>query len=257
MSSLAPTKRERPVNTLPSRTGLARWLTPMLSSTVGRKIVVALTGTALTGFVIAHMAGNLHIFQGRDALNSYAHMLKELGPLLWAMRLGLLACLILHMYCATTLKMQSVAARPIRYVYENTAQATLASRTMVQTGLVIFVFIVFHLVHYTFGWFGSVNGKNYLELQDPRSGWHDVYAMTVHGFSNPLVSILYIVAQAILWVHLSHGVASVFQTLGISTPRTWPFFRVLGFTVASIVVLGNIAIVVAVWFNIGLEAVPR
>jgi succinate dehydrogenase / fumarate reductase, cytochrome b subunit len=251
MSSLAPTKRDRPLNTLPSRSGLVGWLTPMLSSTVGRKIVVAVTGTALTGFVIAHMAGNLHIFQGRDALNSYAHMLKELGPILWAMRLGLLACLILHMYCSITLKMQSVAARPIRYVYENTAQATLASRTMVRTGVVIFVFIVFHLAHYTFGWIDRMpDGRNYLEVHDSLTGWQDVYAMTVHGFRNSLVSILYLIAQAILWVHMSHGVASVFQTLGISTPRTWPFFRLLGLTIASIVVLGNIVIVVAVWFNL-------
>jgi succinate dehydrogenase / fumarate reductase, cytochrome b subunit len=250
MSSLAPTKRERPLNTLPSGSGLVAWLAPMLSSTVGRKIVVALTGIALTGFVIAHMAGNLHIFQGRDALNSYAHMLKELGPILWAMRIGLLVCLVLHMYCSLSLKMRSVAARPIRYVHENTAQATLASRTMVQTGLVIFVFILFHLAHYTFGWIDTVDGKNYLDLRDPASGWQDVYAMTVHGFKNPVVSLLYIAAQAILWVHMSHGVASVFQTLGISTPRTWPFFRLLGLTVASIVVLGNIVIVVAVWANL-------
>ena len=251
MSSLAPTKRERPLNTLPSRTGLIAWLTPMLPSTVGRKLVVALTGTALTGFVIAHMAGNLHIFQGRDALNSYAHMLKELGPLLWTMRLGLLACLVLHMYCSITLKLQSMAARPIRYVYENTAQATLASRTMVQTGLVLFVFILFHLAHYTFGWIDRMpDGRNYLDVRDQLTGWQDVYAMTVHGFKNPVVSILYIAAQLILWVHMSHGVGSVFQTLGISTPRIWPFFRILGLTVASIVVLGNIAIVVAVWANL-------
>jgi succinate dehydrogenase / fumarate reductase cytochrome b subunit len=250
MSSLAPTKREQPLNTLPSRTGLVAWLAPMLSSTVGRKLVVALTGAALTGFVIAHMAGNLHIFQGRNALNEYAHMLKELGPLLWGMRLGLLACLVLHMYCSLTLKMQSVAARPVRYVYENTAQATLASRTMVQTGLVIFVFILFHLAHYTFGWIDSVDGKNYLDLRDRLSGWQDVYAMTVHGFKNPVVSILYIAAQLILWVHLSHGASSIFQTLGVSTPRIWPFFRILGLTVASVVVLGNIAIVVAVWANL-------
>jgi succinate dehydrogenase / fumarate reductase cytochrome b subunit len=220
----------------------------MLSSTVGRKFVVALTGFALTGFVIAHMVGNLHIFQGREALNEYAHFLKELGPILWAMRIGLLICLVLHMYCSLSLKMQSLAARPIRYVYENTAQATLASRTMVQTGLLIFAFILFHLAHYTFGWIDTVDGTNYLDLRDPK-GLQDVYAMTLHGFRNPVVSILYLIAQAILWVHMSHGVGSMFQTLGVSTPRTWPFFRILGLTVASIVAIGNIVIVVAVWAN--------
>ena len=200
------------------------------------------------------MAGNLHIFQGAErGSNGYANMLKDLGPILWAMRIGLLACLILHMYCSLTLKMQSVAARPIRYVHENTAQATLASRTMVQTGLLIFVFILFHLAHYTFGWIDTVDGKNYHSiLRDSADRLvEDVYAMAVHGFRNPVVSILYIAAQMILWVHLSHGASSIFQTLGVSTPRIWPFFHILGFlTIASIVVLGNIAIVVAVWANL-------
>ena len=245
MSSLAPTKRERPLNTLPSRTGLVPWLAAMVTSSVGQKFLVALTGLALTTYVIAHMIGNLHIFQGRDEINDYAHMLQSLGPVLWGMRLGLLACFVIHIWLSLTLKAKSVAARPTGYVYVNTARATLASRTMVQTGLLILAFVLFHLAHFTFAWVDKADGKNFLELM--HNGQRDVYTMVVYGFRNPLVSTLYLIAQAILWVHLSHGVASTFQSLGLSTPRTWPFFRILGYLVATIVAGGNIAIVVAVW----------
>src|SRR4051812_12849416 len=104
MSSLAPTKRERPVNTLPSQKGLCAWFQPLCTSTVGRKVLVALTGIILTGFVLGHMAGNLLIFKGPAALNAYAKMLKDLGGLLWAMRGFLLAALAIHMYCSLSLK---------------------------------------------------------------------------------------------------------------------------------------------------------
>src|SRR5689334_5687900 len=100
MSSLAPTKRERPVNTLPSRTGLAAWFGPLLASSVGSKFLVALTGIVLTGFVIVHMLGNLQVFAGSEALNAYAQMLKHNPAVLWGARLFLLAMLLLHLYKA-------------------------------------------------------------------------------------------------------------------------------------------------------------
>ncbi len=125
------------------------------------------------------------------------------GPGLWAARIGLLVFLVLHMYLSIRLKPGPAKARPIPYVHEETIQASLASRYMLQTGLVIFVFLLFHLAHYTFGWIGTrhawtVNPCSYLDLHDPLNGLHDVYAMTILGFHNPLVAILYIVAQIIL-----------------------------------------------------------
>ncbi len=134
----------------------------------------------------------------------------------------------------------------------------MASRTMIWTGLVIFAFLLFHLAHYTFGWIGTaqfmeggqVRHVSYLDLHDPLNdpnGRHDVYSMTILGFMNPVVSILYIVAQLLLLMHLSHGVASIFQTLGVNSPRWQAAIRGLSWAVALVVGLGNIGIVAAIW----------
>lgn len=252
MSSLAPTKRDFPANSLPSRTGLVGWLRPYLTSTVGTKMLVAVTGTLLTGFLVAHLAGNLKIFAGRDAINSYAQFLKDLGPLLWVARIGLLATVVVHLGLALALRKRSAEARPVAYAFQNTVQASIPSRTMAQTGLIILAFILFHLAHYTLGMIGTVqvNGQtvSYLSLKD-ELGRHDVYSMVIHGFRNPVVSVLYILAQLVLLMHLSHGIASVFQTLGLNTPRTGGAIRALGLLIAFAIVLGNIGIVLGVWFG--------
>ena len=246
MSSLAPTKRDHPTNSLPSRTGLAAWFQPYLTSTVGQKVLVAVTGSMLIGFVVAHMLGNLQVFAGRDKLNEYAKTLKSFGPLLWVMRGGLLTVFLVHILLALSLKKRSIDARPIRYVYDNVIQATLASRTMVQTGLLIFLFVLYHLAHFTLGWTQTADGTNFLALHDDK-GLHDVYAMVIAGFSNPLVSAIYLAAQAVLFLHLSHGIASVAQTLGLNTPRTAGAWRCAGLTIAGLIFIGNASIVVAVW----------
>ena len=236
MSSLAPTKRERPTNTLPSRAGLGHWLKPMLTSTVGNKVLVACTGTLLTGFVLVHMIGNLQIFLGAEKLNEYAKMLKSNGAILWGARSTLLLLFVVHLTLAIRLKMRSQGARPIGYIHQMTIQATWMSRNMVLTGLTILAFVVFHIAHFTLGW-----------VQD---GNHDVYNTVIAGFQNPFLSILYLIAQGLLFLHLVHGVSSVFQTLGLNTPRSQKAVKCLGCAVASIVLIGNCAIVFAVWFRI-------
>src|SRR5262249_12217361 len=122
-----------------------------LSTTVGSKFLVALTGLALTAFVFVHMVGNLLVFRGPEALNDYAEFLKSHGGLLWTARIGLLAAFVLHIWLTLRLKRRNLAARPTRYVHEETVQASWASRHMVLTGLVILAFVVFHLLHYTVG----------------------------------------------------------------------------------------------------------
>lgn len=254
MSSLAPTKRERPVNTLPSRTGLTAWIGPLLASSVGSKFLVALTGIVLTGFVIVHMLGNLQVFAGSEALNAYAQMLKHNPAVLWGARLFLLAMLLLHLYKAVTLKSRALAARPIGYSYKNTARASLASRTMVITGLVILVFLVFHIAHYTLGVVHTANGVNYLDLHDPKdpaaNPRHDVYRMVISGFTTPWISILYLLAQIPLFMHLQHGAGSLFQTLGLNTPRTNGAVKVFAWLVALAVCGGNVLIVLGVWMGV-------
>ena len=252
MSSTAPSKRERPTNSLPTGKGLLDWLKPVLASTVGGKFLVALTGLALTGFVIAHMAGNLQIFLGPDAINEYAKKLKDLGPLLWFMRIGLLTVFVIHITLVVRLNLRSTAARPIGYAHPQTVQATFASRTMVYSGLLILAFTIFHLAHYTFGAlpFTDTDGvsKSVFDLKD-RLGRHDVYRMMILGFSNPIYAGLYIVAQLFLMLHLSHAVASIFQTLGLNTPRTQSMWKCFGWGITLLVGGGNIAIVLAVWLG--------
>ena len=261
MSSTVPSKRERPTNSLPSGKGLLDWLLPVFASTVGGKFLVALTGLALTGFVIVHMAGNLQIFLGAEAINEYAKKLKDLGPLLWIARIGLLVVFVIHIWLALRLKIRSREARPIGYAHEQTVQASFASRSMVLSGLLILAFTLFHIAHYTLGAVQPVPAEvvkdgtpaqvetkevSMLELRDAK-GRHDVYRMMILGFTNPLIAILYIVAQLVLMLHLSHGVASLFQTLGLNSPRTQATFRYLGWAVTLLVGGGNIAMVVAVW----------
>jgi succinate dehydrogenase cytochrome b subunit len=264
MSSTAPSKRAKRPNTLPLGKGIASWIGLFFSSSVGSKLLVALTGILLTAFVIVHMAGNVQIFAGQNQLNDYARFVKDLGPLLWAMRIGLLIVFVLHIVVAIRLKARSAAARPIGYQYHQNIQASVASRTMLISGLVILAFVLFHLAHFTFGWVKEVEAAqarivdghvqptgqkvtaNYLKIVDAE-GRHDVYSMVIAGFRNPVIAVLYLIAQAFLVLHLSHGASSVFQTFGWNSPRAQLFVKGFGWLVALLVVGGNVAIVVAVW----------
>lgn len=232
----------------------AAWAGTYLGSTVGSKVVVALTGLGLTGFVIGHMVGNLKIFNGQDAINGYAYFLKhELGAFLWAARLGLLGLFLAHLFLALKLSARSRAARPVGYIAQRSAQASIASRTMLYTGVVILLFLLLHLAHYTFAWVhgAEVNGQtvNYLDLKDEK-GRHDVYSMTVAGFTTPWLSITYLVCQVLIGVHLSHGIQSTIQTLGLKGTRFAPAWVWLGYAGAGLVVVGNSAIVLAVWAGV-------
>jgi succinate dehydrogenase / fumarate reductase cytochrome b subunit len=266
MSTASPTKRSYSPNTVAANRGLITWFTSLATSSVGAKVLTALTGTALTLFVIGHLVGNLKIFAGRDAINSYAHFLKEQGMFLWIARIGLLAVFVAHLSIALWLKLKAKAARPVAYAYPATIQASVASRTMPWTGLVILAFLLFHLAHYTLGMVGTAEARNtmtnnlvqvnYLDLRDEK-GRHDVYSMMIAGFKNPIVSGLYIVAQLLLCVHLSHGIASAFQSLGLNSPKMQRGLRRFSWTVAILIAIGNIAIVVAVWTNtIGESYIP-
>jgi succinate dehydrogenase / fumarate reductase cytochrome b subunit len=224
----------------------------VLDSSVGAKLIVALTGLSLVLFTIFHMLGNLKIFDGPDAINSYAYFLKHsLGALIWIARAGLLAVFVLHVALAIRLSRRSRAARPVAYQHPGSVQATVSSRTMIWTGIVVGLFVLFHLAHFTFGWIHGAEvepGKvvPYLELQDAQ-GRHDVYSMVVAGFTTPWLALLYIAGQIALFIHLTHGIQSSFQTLGLKNRRCREAIRLLGFAIAATVLLGNLAIVVGVW----------
>jgi succinate dehydrogenase / fumarate reductase cytochrome b subunit len=217
----------------------------LVDSSVGAKVLVALTGLGLTFYVVFHMIGNLKVFQGPDALNSYAYFLKHsLGALLWIARAGLLAIFVLHVVLVVRLKLRSRRARPVPYHSARVVQATVASRTMIWTGVVVGLFTLYHLAHFTFGWLHGVN----LAAVDEK-GRADVYAMVVAGFKNPVVAGLYVLAQLALFAHLVHGVQSSFQTLGLKNRRTGRAIWWLGFLVALTVLVGNLAIVSGVWLG--------
>ena len=217
-------------------------------TTVGAKMVVALTGIALILFVIAHMLGNLQIFLGAEALNEYAHKLKSMGPLLWVARIGLLAVFLTHIALTLALTKRNASARGPsaaespnsvlgeRYRHGYGYQtATSASRYMIQTGLLILAFVVYHLVHFTIAPDTTALGTE-----------GNVYAMVIKGFSQPLIAAIYIIAQLILAAHIYHGASSCLQTLGLRTPSTKPAISKAGLLLAAVIALGNLSIPLAV-----------
>ncbi|MGD2216709.1 MAG: succinate dehydrogenase cytochrome b subunit [Gemmatimonadales bacterium] len=207
------------------------------ASTVGMKIVMAVTGIVLVLFVIGHMIGNLQVYLGREALNHYAELLRELGHggLIWVVRGGLLAAVLLHIWSATALTLGSWAARPIGYRRrQQWTESTYASRTMRWGGPILLIFIVYHLLHFTTG---TVHGDFVVG---------DVYYNVIAGFSVPWVSGFYIFAQLALGLHLYHGVWSMLQTLGLSHASYNRVRLVISVLIALVVVIGNISIPVAV-----------
>ncbi len=211
-----------------------------LSSTLGTKAIVAVTGALLAFFVLGHMAGNLQIFLGQDAVNSYAAGLKAMPGPLWVARLGLLAALILHIVGNSKLRARNQAARPQAYAVKKPIDSTLYSRTMLLSGMVLLAFIVYHLAHLTLG----LIHPEYYSLTDAE-GRHDVFSMTVLGFQQPLVAAAYLAAMALLFMHLAHGVASLFQTFGLRAMQWRQAIDLGGRLFAIVVVLGNVAMVVA------------
>lgn len=211
-------------------------------SSVGAKAVMAVTGVLLLLFVLAHMVGNLQVFSGREQLNAYAAFLKGLGPVLWALRLGLLACLVLHVWAATVVTRRNRAARPIEYQQKQDRVTTYAARTMVWSGILVLAFVVYHLLHFTLGIYdpaGAFDGRD-------AQGRPDVYGMVIAGFQNVPTTIAYVVAQVILCVHIHHGASSLAQSLGARGRRNRRWTDLLGPGLAGLILLGNLSMPLAV-----------
>ena len=210
-------------------------------SSLGKKYIMAVTGLGLFLFVIVHMAGNLQIFLGPDAINDYAMLLKSNLALLWIFRIGLLSILLLHIITATRLTVVNHRARPVAYTKKKPIASSYASRTILISGLIILAFIIFHLAHFTLG----LVDPQYSQFHDSL-GRFDVYRMMVTGFSNPIVSIFYIVSMGLLMLHLTHGVSSTFQSLGWRNKKTFGFFDKLAKVSALLIFLGNCSIPIAI-----------
>lgn len=211
-----------------------------LGSTIGRKVVMAVTGIVLVGFVVAHMAGNLQLYLGAEVLNAYGRSLRELGhgAGLWAARGVLLASVGLHIWAATSLTLESRAARPVGYRRQSWTESTYASRTMRWSGPILLLFIIYHLAHFTLG------------NAHPQFVEGDVFGNVIVGFRSGPVVFFYVLAMLCLGLHLYHGVWSMLQTLGLSHPRYNPWRHALSTLVAAVVVGGNLSFPLAVFFRL-------
>ncbi len=235
-----------------STTTAARKPSPVqawLFSSIGKKTVVAVTGILLVLFVIGHLAGNLTFFFGPDWINAYAVHLRDLGPLLWVARIGLLVAVGLHIFFTMKLWQENHTARPEKYAVKNRVQSTVFARTMRLTGLIVFAFVIFHLAHFTW----LIVHPEFRAWHDAQ-GRHDVFRMIVDGFSYPLVSGFYILSLALLASHLSHGIGSLFQTLGLSNRRLQPLFAKGGKFIAWALFVGFASIPVSVLLGFGHAA---
>ena len=205
-------------------------------ATVGKKAVMAVSGLILFGFVVAHMTGNLLAYLGPEALNAYAVWLREFlhGAGLWIARGVLLLAVILHIWSAVALTIENRKARPVDYRRRTWDESTYASRTMVWSGPILALFIVYHLLHLTTG---NLH-PNFVE--------GDVYHNFVAGFRVLPVSAFYILSMLALGLHLHHGVWSMLQTLGLSHPRWNSLRKAFAVGITAVVVVGNISLPIAV-----------
>jgi len=203
-------------------------------STIGKKAIMAITGLVLSGFLVVHMLGNLQVFLGREVMNHYAETLHANQGLLWGARFVLLLSVLLHAWAAVQLTALKAAARPVGYVKPGNVQGTAASRTMMLSGPVIGLFVIGHLLHLTTG---TIHPQ-FVELH--------AYENLVTGFSNPIASALYIVAMILVGFHLSHGIWSMFQSVGFSHPRYTPLIKKFAAIFSWILIAGFIAVPISV-----------
>jgi succinate dehydrogenase / fumarate reductase cytochrome b subunit len=217
------------------------WVKQALSSSVGSKALVALTGLGLVGFLVAHLSGNLLIYAGPEAMNAYASGLRDHMALLVTARVGLIVMFVLHVAIAIRLNLANQAARPIGYAKKVYRAATWASRNMVLTGLLLLAYLLYHLAHFTFR-LTSSEIKQY--------GHFDVYQMAVAEFHNPIVVATYVVSMIIVGLHLSHGIQSLFQSLGLNHGKYTPFLRKAGPALGWLLSVGFISIPVSVVLGI-------
>jgi succinate dehydrogenase cytochrome b subunit len=200
-----------------------KWLINTFKSSIGKKLMMAVTGLCFCGFLTAHLAGNLTIYGGRDSFNGYAAHLHSLGPLLIVAEWGMLLFALLHVLTGLTLFYENFQSRPVRYrVNKRAGGRTLGSATMPYTGVLLLLFVIFHLINFHFV---DKTGTT-------------IYDIVARSFNNALYVAVYIAAMVVAAVHVSHGFWSAFQTLGANHPKYMPLIRTLGIAFALAVGIG-------------------
>ncbi|PLX85998.1 MAG: succinate dehydrogenase/fumarate reductase cytochrome b subunit [Desulfuromonas sp.] len=216
----------------------------LTNSSVGRKILMACTGLILISFIIVHLLGNSSIFAGPDGINAYAEHLHALGPLVWIFRLVMLAVFALHIVMGVQLTLENRAARPGSYVQKQNLRTTIGARTMIWSGLVLLIFLIYHLLHFT------------VQVSNPEISAHnlpldamnrlDVFSMVVLSFQKLFIALVYVAAMVFLFLHVSHGFGSFFQTMGWNNDRTIDGIGMASKAFGFVVLLGYIAIPVLI-----------
>jgi succinate dehydrogenase / fumarate reductase cytochrome b subunit len=226
------------------------FLLDLYSTAVGKKYAMAITGIVLLGFVLAHMIGNLKMYLGPSHLNDYAEFLRNLlVPILprtitlWLLRGGLIAAVLVHIHAAATLTVLNRQARSVKYQSPRDYQvANFASRTMRWTGIIVFLFVLWHLSDLTWGFANNWG----VRAADGHFVRGQVYGNVVRSFERVPVSVLYIIANIALGIHLFHGVWSLFQSMGWNNPRFNQWRRQLAAGIAALIVVGNVSFPIAV-----------
>ena len=228
-------------------------LTRVWRSSLGKKYLMAISGCVVFLFVIAHMLGNLQIFIGPDAINRYANFLQSTPEIVWTERIVLLVLILVHIISAVQLSLENKAARPVPYSQADLLLATYASRTMLVSGIIVGLFIAYHLLHFTAQTTAiNLTGQDFAQFHDAQ-GRHDVYKMMIVGFRQPLVAAFYIVGMALLCLHLRHGVQAMFQSLGWRKDAYAVLLDRVALTAAILIFLGYISMPVAILLGYGKE----
>jgi succinate dehydrogenase / fumarate reductase cytochrome b subunit len=209
-------------------------------STIGKKIIMGVTGLILVGFIISHVASNLLVFSGPEGIDAYARFLRSTGKLLWVARSGLIIAAILHIDAAWQLTRRARAGRPINYGKRTPQSSTWGARSMRWGGVLLLLFIVFHLFHLTFG---------NAHPSHPNFSHTTVYANVIAAFQSTWVVLFYEAAMVALGFHLYHGIAAMMLSLGASHPRFTPVWRTTATVLAVLVTIGFMVIPVAVYFH--------
>ncbi len=216
----------------------------LFSDSIGRKAVMAVTGMLMVLFVVGHLLGNLSVFAGADGINAYAVKLRELGPLLWIFRVVMIVSVVLHVILSIQITLENSAAKPTRYAVKKSLKATFASKNMIWTGLIIGAFVTYHLLQFTFHVTPDV------VVGEDTAGRFDVFTMLTTSLRSAPIAAVYVIALVALFLHLSHGIQSTFQTMGWSNAKLLPEYGRWGKVVSGLFLIGygSIPVLVLIGF---------
>jgi succinate dehydrogenase / fumarate reductase cytochrome b subunit len=204
----------------------------LFSDSIGRKAVMAVTGLLLVVFLIGHLLGNMTIFKGAAGINSYAEHLHALAPVVWGNRIVMGLAVVLHIILAIQVTLENWAAKPVKYQVSRSLRATFYSKNMIWTGVIVAVFVGYHLLQFT------LRATPGLVLGEDSLGRFDVFTMVVTSLSGAVVAAVYVVAMVAVFMHLMHGIQSLFQTSGLSNAIMLPRYGIVGKLLSAIFLIG-------------------